>query len=529
MSTSSRLLVMKPSTSAAVTGSASVSSSTGARPKKRSQSRRIEKTIILDSDDTNSPSTSQTAAALSVSENRRSGPKSQSRRKSSSIRSNSGYNNNMRRSSTASTSTGGSPKKRVKKKGKSLKQKLRETVLDESADWRQRFRQTEEKNRKLAERLMMKKQAIISQQDQNRREIKGLNETYNAKVSQDRERNFKEKSKIEKELKSMTRRAEKAELELIKAESVKSVQSGPGEALFQDVLGNLKEFLDGQLQCSICNEIFVYSSVISCGHTFCEDCIEGWKKKQPNTTCPICRSDIIMTSPNQVMDSFIEKFIDNFFPDDAKKARAELIADRKAKKEQREANRKREPVLSSGTRRRILNLESDDDDDDSWDGFGFRLALPPDSPSRYSTPSSVASFLSRNSGDMLSTPNGSDIEYNFSSDSDSDDSYQPGQDIDDVDLSLLDAITHDLAPSLAPSFNVDVEDSDVEHFSHDDEEDGEENNAVANNTDTDADERAVTPNDTTDEDTSSDDEDDVNEISFEFRGNPGWLAFSDSD
>merc|ERR1712129_132453 len=107
--------------------------------------------------------------------------------------------------------------------------------------------------------------------------------------------------------------------------------------------------------------------------------------------------------------------------------------------------------------------------------------------------------MGRNSGDMLSTPNGSDIEYNFSSDSDSDDSYQPGQDIDDVDLSLLDAITHDLAPSLAASFNVDAEDSDVEHFSHDDEEDGEQNIAVADNTDTDADERAVTPNDSTDE------------------------------
>ena len=87
-----------------------------------------------------------------------------------------------------------------------------------------------------------------------------MNETYNAKVSQDRERNFKEKSKIEKELKIMTKRAEKAELELIKAESVKSVQSGPGETLLQDVFGNLKEFIDGQLQCSICNEIFVYSS-----------------------------------------------------------------------------------------------------------------------------------------------------------------------------------------------------------------------------------------------------------------------------
>ena len=31
------------------------------------------------------------------------------------------------------------------------------------------------------------------------------------------------------------------------------------------------------------------------------------------------------------------------------------------------------------------------------------------------------------------------------------------------------------------------------------------------------------------EDESSDDEDEVNEISFEFRENPGWLAFSDSD
>ena len=36
-----------------------------------------------------------------------------------------------------------------------------------------------------------------------------------------------------------------------------------------------------------------------------------------------------------------------------------------------------------------------------------------------------------------------------------------------MDLSLLDAITHDLEPS----FNIDAEDS--EHFSHDDEEDND--------------------------------------------------------
>jgi len=110
----------------------------------------------------------------------------------------------------------------------------------------------------------------------------------------------------------------------------------------------------------------------------------------------------------------------------------------------------------------------------------------------------------------------SDVEYNFSSDSDSDNSYQPGQDIEDVDLSLLDV--------LEPSFNIDAEDSD--HFSHDDEEDG--------NNDTDADDGAVTPNeDSTDDDDSDDDDDDDNddeaEVRFEFPGNTGWPAFSDSD
>ena len=128
-----------------------------------------------------------------------------------------------------------------------------------------------------------------------------------------------------------------------------------------------------------------YISVISCGHTFCEDCIEGWKKKQPNTTCPICRSEIILTSPNQVMDSFIEKFVDNFFPDDAKKARVELIADRKAKKESREAKRAREPmepILSTGTRRRILNLSDDNDNDSDSDFLGLP-DLDLESPSRF--------------------------------------------------------------------------------------------------------------------------------------------------
>ena len=69
-----------------------------------------------------------------------------------------------------------------------------------------------------------------------------------------------------------------------------------------------------------------------------------------------------------------------------RKARLELIADRKAKKEARETKRKSKPILSAGTRRRILNLESDDNGDDSDSSFGlmFNAQLPDlDSPSRF--------------------------------------------------------------------------------------------------------------------------------------------------
>ena len=66
------------------------------------------------------------------------------------------------------------------------------------------------------------------------------------------------------------------------------------------------------------------------------------------------------------------------------KARNELIADRKAKKDAREAKHKNKPLLSAGTRRRILNLESDNNDDDSDSDFGLMFRLPDlDSPTRF--------------------------------------------------------------------------------------------------------------------------------------------------
>lgn len=41
------------------------------------------------------------------------------------------------------------------------------------------------------------------------------------------------------------------------------------------------------LFCTICQEVFDDAKRINCGHTFCNNCIIEWIKK--NSRCPICR------------------------------------------------------------------------------------------------------------------------------------------------------------------------------------------------------------------------------------------------
>ena len=44
------------------------------------------------------------------------------------------------------------------------------------------------------------------------------------------------------------------------------------------------------LQCAVCNEVFVEATALTCGHTFCLVCITEWKKRK--SSCPVCRTHI---------------------------------------------------------------------------------------------------------------------------------------------------------------------------------------------------------------------------------------------
>jgi len=66
---------------------------------------------------------------------------------------------------------------------------------------------------------------------------------------------------------------------------------------------SLLELADSHLQCPICMEVFIVPTTINCGHTFCQDCIQDWKKK--HKLCPYCRTRIKIMVTSNSMDQFI--------------------------------------------------------------------------------------------------------------------------------------------------------------------------------------------------------------------------------
>lgn len=81
----------------------------------------------------------------------------------------------------------------------------------------------------------------------------------------------------------------------------KENQSGPSISL---MCSNL-DFVEEELQCSICTELFIKAITLNCAHTYCKFCIDKWRLN--HDICPICRNKITSQSSTLVVDNFIAK------------------------------------------------------------------------------------------------------------------------------------------------------------------------------------------------------------------------------
>ncbi|CAG0891828.1 unnamed protein product [Darwinula stevensoni] len=92
----------------------------------------------------------------------------------------------------------------------------------------------------------------------------------------------------------------------------------------------LEVTMETELQCPICNELYVQAVVVDCGHTFCSMCIEIWCKMQQ--TCPSCRCEVKTYRRLLMLDNYINRLVTNL-PDDIQQQRKGLLQEREVSRE----------------------------------------------------------------------------------------------------------------------------------------------------------------------------------------------------
>uniref|UniRef100_UPI0037E77D47 nuclear factor 7, brain-like n=1 Tax=Semicossyphus pulcher TaxID=241346 RepID=UPI0037E77D47 len=65
------------------------------------------------------------------------------------------------------------------------------------------------------------------------------------------------------------------------------------------------------LTCPVCQDIFTHPVVLSCSHSFCEDCLQSWWTEKQIQVCPLCREGALSSHPprNLALKNLCEAFL----------------------------------------------------------------------------------------------------------------------------------------------------------------------------------------------------------------------------
>ena len=101
-----------------------------------------------------------------------------------------------------------------------------------------------------------------------------------------------------------------------------STEASSTEALFSIVQNEFK--------CSICQELVVNASGLSCSHVFCKACIDEWLDK--NKRCPVCRKGIKSKLHHVLsIDNFLQLYFAKFGTSEQRAERTRLISERRSR------------------------------------------------------------------------------------------------------------------------------------------------------------------------------------------------------
>ncbi|XP_064601283.1 E3 ubiquitin-protein ligase RNF8-like [Liolophura sinensis] len=218
-------------------------------------------------------------------------------------------------------------------------------------------RKVQEFQAALEAKLKEKEAALLRQLTAQREALIAEKVKVEHKLQEEMDRALEEKDKqLEKELVSqrenLTKVIANKELEQKVLESqLKDTQSENAkqkEAALrarEDVLANFTDLMETELQCSICSELFIKAASLNCSHSFCQLCISQWMKRKKE--CPICRAPFTSFTRSIVLDSYIEKMVDQL-SEELKERRKEMTKSREAEQKKFDEENNQSSSSTSG-------------------------------------------------------------------------------------------------------------------------------------------------------------------------------------
>ncbi|KAK6182079.1 hypothetical protein SNE40_009843 [Patella caerulea] len=204
--------------------------------------------------------------------------------------------------------------------------------------------QLKEREKGLIEKLRVQQDSLMTEKTKVEESLKQeMEKALEEKNKQLEIELTQQRDKLEKVIasKELEQKVLESQLNETKAENIKTKEAMLSAR--EDVLNNFKDLMEVELQCSICSELFIQSTSLNCSHSFCALCIEQWMAVKKE--CPICRAPITSHMRSIVLDSYIDKMVEQL-DDDMRLRRKELVTTRK--EEQKKIDAKKVTAGGSG-------------------------------------------------------------------------------------------------------------------------------------------------------------------------------------
>ncbi|CAL1528410.1 unnamed protein product [Lymnaea stagnalis] len=184
-----------------------------------------------------------------------------------------------------------------------------------------------EREAALLAQLAVQKESVLNEKKQ----IEESLQIEMAKVLQEKNKELEhqlldQKEKLEKVLEKKEMEQKLLESQLYETKEESATAKLQALKAREEVLSNFVDLMELELQCSICNELFIKATSLNCAHVFCKLCIGQWMKVKKE--CPNCRMAITSQMQAIALDSYIDKMVEQL-SEELKMRRKELIQQRK--------------------------------------------------------------------------------------------------------------------------------------------------------------------------------------------------------